>query len=698
MYKLLIFVAIILIGCDNNTIMEMPNANKIDFEITTHGITRKDPYYWMNKRDSKEVLEYIKQENDYTQKSLESTQGLQSELFDEIKSRVKPNEESVPYFDNGYWYYTKYEDGKEYPLSCRKKGTLESDEEVFVDQNILAEGHGYFAMANWEITEDNQILSYSTDTVSRRIYNIKFRNLETGEEYDEVISGTSGDMVWANDHKSIFYVKKDEETLREHQVWKHILGTDPRDDKLIYDETDEEFFLGLAKSKSSKFIFIASQQTLSTEVQYIDANNPDAEFKIIQARERDLEYGVYHYKEHFYITTNHNAKNFKLVKTPITNTSKENWVDVIAHREDVLLEDVDIFDDFMAIEERFDGLGHLRIINNKTGEDYYLEMSDPAYSVRSGINLDFKSKELRYGYSSLTTPSSVLSYNIESKETNLLKEKEILGGFDKNNYTSERVWATAKDGKKVPISIVYKKGLEKNGKAPLLLYGYGSYGITMDASFAYDRLSLLDRGFIFAIAHIRGGEDLGRAWYEDGKLLNKKNTFTDFIDCAEYLIQEQYTNSKNLFAYGGSAGGLLMGAVTNMRPELWKGVIAAVPFVDVVTTMLDETIPLTTFEYDEWGNPNNKEYFEYMLSYSPYDNVVQRQYPNMLITTGYHDSQVQYWEPLKWIAKLRDNQMSDNQLLMHMEMEAGHGGASGRFRRFKETALKYAWLLNNVDK
>jgi oligopeptidase B len=558
----------------------------------------------------------------------------------------------------------------------------------------MAKGHDYFALGSWSISDDNKLLTYSVDTVSRRIYTMKVKNLETGQEYSEAISHTSGSAVWVNDNEHFYYTIQDETTLRDHKVMLHKLGDNPINDKLIFEEKDEEFTTGVGKSKSNKYIFIESDQSITSEVRFADADNPNAEFQVILPRKKGHEYSVEQFKDEFIIHTNDNAQNFKLVGIKIGENSLENAREIIPHRENVLLEDIEIFNDYLALEERENALNKIRVINLKTEDSKFIEMNDPAYNCWIGINNELESTKLRYGYTSLTTPFSTFEYDMETRESTLLKEKEILGDFDKNNYKSERIWATARDGKKVPVSIVYRKGFEKNGESPLLLYGYGSYGITIDPVFTSDRLSLLDRGFGFAIAHIRGGEDLGRAWYEDGKMLNKKNTFTDFIDVADFLLAENYTSKDKLFAYGGSAGGLLMGAVTNMRPELWKGVISAVPFVDVVTTMLDESIPLTTGEYDEWGNPNEKEYFDYMLSYSPYDQVSEMNYPNMLITTGYHDSQVQYWEPLKWTAKLRDFNKSDNYIYLNVIMEAGHGGASGRFKKYKETALKYAFMLD----
>lgn len=678
---------------------EAPDAKKIPFKMSEHGNERIDNYYWMNERDSKDVLEYIEKENNYTKNSLSHTEALQSQIFEEITGRIKADEESVPYKDNGYYYYFKFIEGKEYKIHCRKKDNLDSKEEVIYDENIMGEQFEYFALGSYSVSPDNKLLAYSYDNVSRRQYKIQVRNIETGLDLEESIENTSGRIVWANDNKHFFYAKKDPETLREYQVWRHELGTDQSDDVLVFQEDDETFNIGIGKSKSKKYIWIISNQTVSSEAYYIDSDEPLSKPISVVNRQRDHEYSVYHYNEHFYILSNYKATNFKLMKVKVEDSQDiSKWEELIGHRDDTLLEDVEIFNSHLVLQERHNGLINIRMINWNTEEDKYLEFKESAYNAWIGINLDFNSDKLRFGYTSLTTPFSTLEYDFNTGESILLKEKEVLGGFDKNNYETKRIYIEARDGEKVPVSIVHKKGIELNSDNPLLLYGYGSYGITIDPVFNYSAISLLDRGFVYAIAHIRGGEEMGRQWYENGKLLKKKNTFTDFIDCGEKLIEMKYTSNEKLFAMGGSAGGLLMGAVVNMRPDLFKGIIAAVPFVDVVTTMLDESIPLTTGEYDEWGNPNNKEYYEYMLSYSPYDNVAELEYPNMLITTGYHDSQVQYWEPLKWTAKLRDLNQSTNSIYLNVQMEAGHSGASGRFRRFKETAMEYAFLIDLLEK
>jgi oligopeptidase B len=613
-----------------------------------------------------------------------------------MKARIKEDDESVPYFYNGYFYITRFEKGKDYPIHSRKKGSLEAKEEILFDCNEMAKGFTYFNLAGLSISEDNTMCAFGVDTVSRRQYTIQIKNLVSGEILPVKLENTTGGSTWASDNKTLFYSRKDEVTLRADKIYKHKIGTVADKDSLVYFEKDETFDVSVYKSKSKKYLIINSSSTMTTEYQTVLSSTPDAKFKVFQKRTRGLEYSMSHFGDHFYIVTNKDkATNFKLMKTPEEATSKENWVDVIAHRDDVLLEDIDIFKDFLVVSERFNGLNHIRIMPWSGNGEYYLPFDSETYMAYTTTNLDFDTDILRYGYQSLATPASVIDFNMKTKEKNILKEHEVLGGkFDKNNYTEERIWATAKDGTKVPISMVYRKGILKNGKNPLLLYAYGSYGVTMDCHFSSVRLSLLDRGFIFAIAHVRGGEDLGRKWYEHGKLLKKKNTFTDFIDCSQFVIDEKYTSSQHLYAEGGSAGGLLMGAIVNMEPKLYNGVVAQVPFVDVVTTMLDETIPLTTGEYDEWGNPNVKKYYNYMLSYSPYDNVKAQAYPNLYISTGLHDSQVQYWEPAKWVAKLRVLKTNNNQLYLDTNMDAGHGGASGRFEAIKEIAKEYSFLLD----
>ena len=679
-----------------NTEILPPIAKKIPHQLEKHGHIRTDNYYWLNNRENPEVIEYLTQENEYYQKSTAHTKDFQKELFEEMKARIKEDDESVPYFYNGYFYITRYEKGKDYPIHSRKKGNLNAPEEILFDCNELAKDHAYFNLSGLSVSEDNVWASFGVDTVSRRQYTIQVKNLVTGEILPFKLENTTGGATWASDNKTLFYSRKDEQTLRADKIYKHKLGTSPDEDVLVYFEKDETFDVSVYKSKSKKYIIINSSSTLTTEYRTVLSATPDAKFSVFQKRTRGLEYTISHFEDYFYIVTNKDkATNFKLMKTPEGLTSKENWVDVLPHRDDVLLEDIDIFKEYLVVSERADGLNKIRIIKWNGEGEYYLPFGSETYMAYTTTNLDFDTETLRYGYQSLATPSSVIDFNMKTKEKTILKEQEVLGGkFDKNNYHEERIWANALDGTKVPISIVYKKGMTKNGKNPILLYAYGSYGVTMDCHFSSVRLSLLDRGFIFAIAHIRGGEDLGRPWYENGKLLKKKNTFTDFIDCSRFLIEERFTSPNHLYAEGGSAGGLLMGAIVNMAPELYNGVIAQVPFVDVVTTMLDETIPLTTGEYDEWGNPNTKKYYEYMLSYSPYDNVKAQNYPTMYISTGLHDSQVQYWEPAKWVAKLRDLKTDKNKLYLDTNMDAGHGGASGRFEAIKEIAKEYSFLLD----
>lgn len=682
--------------------MKAPVADKIDKTLEIHGHKRSDPYFWLNERENPKVKQYLEDENTYADEMMKDTEGLQEILYEEMKARYKKDDESLPYFFNEYWYIIRYEEGKEYPIFCRKFQSLDNPEEIILDVNILAEGLKFFEVASLSISPDNKIAAYSTDAIGRRIYTLLFKNVETGENLPDMITNTTGKAVWAGDNKHVFYIRKDE-SLRAYKVFRHQLGTDESEDVLIFHEEDETFDVNVFKTKSLEYIFLASSSTISDEHRFIPANDINAEWKIIQPRLDDLEYSVEHYKDEFYIITNaDDATNFKIVKTKIENCGMEHWQDVIPHRENVLLEGFEIFKNYFVIEEREQGLLQIKIMDLLNNTEHYLPFSDPTYTAYIGTNLEFDTDILRYGYTSLTQPSSTFEYNMKTKTTKLLKEQEVLGGkFFKENYRSERIWAPSRDGKsKVPISLVYHKDTVLSADTPLLLYGYGSYGHTVDASFSSLRLSLLDRGFVSAIAHIRGGEYLGREWYEEGKMLEKKNTFYDFIDAAKYLIQKNYTSSKHLYAMGGSAGGLLVGAVMNMEPELFNGVVAQVPFVDVVTTMLDETIPLTTGEYDEWGNPNDKEYYDYMLSYSPYDNIETKKYPNALITTGFHDSQVQYWEPAKWTAKLRDLKTDNNLLIFKTDMTSGHGGTSGRFESLKEDALEYAFLfkLENITK
>lgn len=676
--------------------IQPPVAKIIPEKLEKFDDVRIDNYFWLNDRENPEVIDYLNQENEYYHKMTAHTKDFQAALFEEMKARIKEDDESVPYLYNGYYYITRYETGKNYPIYSRKKESLAAKEEIMFDCNVLAEGQSYFKLGGLSISPDNKLAIFSVDVVGRRIYTIQVKNLETGEILKDTIEKVTGSAVWANDNFTIFYSSQDEVTLRSDKIFKHKLGTKQADDVLVYFEKDDTFNVEIAKSKSRKYLAIESASTLTTEYQILNADNPDGKFEIFQKRIRGVEYSINHYKDSFYILTNKDkADNFKLMKTLETATSKENWTEVIAHREDVLLEDIEIFANYLVVDERSNGLNKIRIMPWNGEEEYYLPFESETYTAYTSTNVDFETEILRYSYQSMTTPSSVIDFNMRTKEKDVKKEQQVLGGkFDKNNYTEERVWATAKDGTKIPISMVYRKELKKDGSNPLLQYAYGSYGYSMDASFSSTRLSLLDRGFIFAIAHIRGGEDLGRQWYDDGKLLKKKNTFTDFIDCSHFLIEQKYTSPQHLYAEGGSAGGLLMGVVINTAPELYHGVIAQVPFVDVVTTMLDDTIPLTTGEYDEWGNPNKKKYYEYMKSYSPYDNIEPKAYPNMYVSTGLHDSQVQYWEPAKWVAKLRVLKTDTNFLFLDTNMDAGHGGASGRFEALKELAKEFSFLLD----
>ena len=709
--KLSVLISIIFAsGCKSdkhmNTDLKAPNAEKQAKSLTIHNSTRIDNYFWMRLTDeqktakkkdvqTQKVEAYLNSENEYFDKVTASTNNFQKELFEEMKSRIKEDDTSVPYFRNNYFYITRFEKGSQYPIYSRKKESLEVDEEILFDVNEEAQEHEYFQLGALNVSPDNKLVAFATDTVSRRQYTIQIKNLETGELLTDKIENTTGGSVWSNDNKTLFYTKKDPLTLRSSSIYRHILGTDASEDVIVFEEKDETYSTYVYKTKSHKFIVIGSSSTLSSEFRIISADKPYGDWKVIHPREDNLEYSLAHYGDYFYIQTNKDdAINFKLMKTPVNKTTKENWVDVIPHRNETLLEDVSIFKNYLVIEERSNGLGKIRIKTWDGKEDYYLPFNEETYSAGVYANPEFDTDVIRYSYNSMTTPNSVIDFNMKNQTKEIKKEQEVLGGkFDKNNYKSDRIWATARDGKKVAISLVYHKDTELNKNTPLLQYAYGSYGYTISDGFSSTRLSLLDRGFVYAVAHIRGGQYLGREWYNDGKMMNKKNSFFDFIDCSKYLIDNNYTSAKHLYAMGGSAGGLLVGAVSNLNPELYNGIIAAVPFVDVISTMLDESIPLTTGEFDEWGNPKEKEAYDYMLSYSPYDQVTSKEYPNMLVTTGYFDSQVQYWEPAKWVAKLRELKTDKNTLLLHTNMDVGHGGASGRFDALKETAIDYTFLL-----
>lgn len=691
----LALIPIVITSAYTQNTMTPPIAKKIPKSLVTHNDTRIDNYYWLNNREDQNVIKYLDEENKYTQRMLGHTDQFKNDLFNEMVGRIKQTDLSVPYRIRNYWYYTRYEEGKEYPIYCRKKGSLDEKEEIILNVNEMAKGSSYYDVTGLSISTNNNLVAFGVDNTGRRKYTLYIKDLTLGSIQKESVPNTDGSYVWANDNRTLFYDVKDDATLRTYLIKKHVIGSESSDDIDIYEEKDVTFNCGVYKSKSEEYIFIGSYSTLTSEVFYINADNPENKFQSIIPRDRGHLYSVEQYANDFYITTNRNSINFKLMKMPIGKSGEDMMTEVIPHRENVLLDGIDIFKNYLVVSEREAGLSHIRIIKWTDSKiDYRIKFTEPTFTCYPSINPDFDTDILRYSYTSLVTPSSVFDYNMLTNERTLLKQQEVVGGYDASQYTSERIFAMTDDGTSVPISLVYKKTTTPNAGSPLLLYGYGSYGASMDPYFSSTRLSLLDRGFIFAIAHIRGGQEMGRQWYEDGKLLKKKNTFTDFIFCAEHLINSGYTSPDHLYAMGGSAGGLLMGSVVNMRPDLFKGIVAQVPFVDVVTTMLDESIPLTTGEFDEWGNPKDPVYYDYIKSYSPYDNVVAQNYPNMLITTGLHDSQVQYWEPAKWVAKLREVKTDNNKLLFHCEMEAGHGGKSGRFERLKEVALEYVFLLD----
>lgn len=675
----------------------IPVAEKKTHWRNLHDDKVLDNYYWMydyfgKGPDSTKAVDYLKAENAYLETVMSGSNKIQADLFQEMKSRIKEKDESLPVFKNGYYYYSRTDEGKQYYKYCRKKGSLDGVEEILLDVDKMAEGHAYYAVSGFAISENNKLMAFGVDELSRRQYTIYIKNLETGEILKDAVANSEGDPCWANDNKTLFYTFKNPVTLLSEKIKRHTLGS--AKDIIVYEETDKSNFIGVSKSKNNKYIFITSNATMSTEIRMIDATKPNEEFKIFQPRMKNVLYTVITLSDKFLIRTNKDgALNFKLMECSLKNTNAINWKDVIPHRKEVLLQGIEEFKDFIIINERKDGLVQLCVRNLKDNTSHYLSFGEAAYSAYFGSNPEYNSTTLRYGYTSLTTPNSIYDYNLVTRDKKLMKQLEIIGGYDASQYATERQYAIAIDGTKVPISLVYKKGFKKDGKAPLLLYAYGSYGSSTDVSFSSTRLSLLDRGFVFAIAHIRGGQEMGRQWYEDGKMMKKKNTFTDFIDCGKFLINENYTSKEHLYANGGSAGGLLMGAVANMAPDMWHGIIAAVPFVDVVNTMLDESIPLTTNEFEEWGNPKNKEAYFYMKSYSPYENIEAKRYPNMLVTTGLHDSQVQYFEPAKWVAKLRATKTDNNVLLLKTNMKFGHGGASGRFDYLKDVALNYSFLF-----
>ncbi len=676
--------------------LQPPIAKKIPTILEKHGERRTDNYYWLKDRENPEVVAHLEAENNFYKKMTAHTKPLQKSLFEEMKARIKEDDSSVPYLYNGYYYLTKFETGQDYPIYIRREGREDAKDEILFDCNKMAKGKKYFNLTGLSISKDNNLVSFSVDYVGRRIYALQIKNLSTGKILDDKIENVTGESTWADDNEHLFYSRQDSGTLRSDRIYRHIIGQNSDEDVLVFHEKDETFHVSVGKEKSRKYLLITCSSTLTTEYRYALAAKPKSRFKIFQKRKRGLEYSIAYYNNYFYVLTNKDkAENFKLMRTVENKTSSENWEEVIAHREDVLLEGIEIFKDYLVTEEREMGLTKIKIIPwTKDFDSYYLPFKLETYAAYPSVNMDFDTDLLRYSYQSLATPSSVVDFNMKTKKKTVKKEQEVRGGYDKSDYKEERVWAKAKDGTPIPISLVYHKNLKKNGKNPLLLYAYGSYGSSMDAYFSSTRVSLLDRGFIYAIAHVRGGEDLGRQWYENGKLLHKINTFSDFVTCGEFLAASKYTSPEHLYAEGGSAGGLLMGVVANIAPELFNGIIAQVPFVDVVTTMLDDTIPLTTGEYDEWGNPNIKKFYKYMRSYSPYDNVKVQKYPNMYISTGLHDSQVQYWEPAKWVAKLREMRTNDAQLYLDTNMDAGHGGASGRFEALRELAKEFSFLLD----
>ncbi len=679
-----------------NAAATAPVARVAPTTLEKHGQVRTDDYFWLRERESEEVLSYLRAENAYAEAQLAPTAELQETIFKEIVARIPQQDESVPLFENGWYWVTRYETGKEYPIYVRKK-TLAAPDEVVVDVNELAKGHNYFSVPGVQPSDSGNLIVFAVDTVGRRKYDLHFKNLATGQTLPDVIDDVTPNAVWAADEKTVLYTRQDPDTLRSYQIWRHEVGTDPKSDVLVYQEDDEEFNAYVYRSKSKKFLMISASQTMADEVRYLDALDPAGALRTLEPRKRGREYSADHLNGFFYIRTNEEARNFRLMRAPESTPGFANWSEVVPHREDVFIDSFELFNDYLVLGERKDGLMRLNV-TPWGAEGHFVDFGEPAYVARIAENPEAGTKQLRFIYSSLTTPWSTFDYDMATKEKILRKREQVGGGFDPANYVTERLWAPARDGKKIPVSLVYRKGFERNGTAPLALYGYGSYGHSSDPSFSGPAISLLDRGFVYAIAHIRGGQELGRAWYEDGKLLNKKNTFTDFIDAAEFLVAQKYADRRNVFGIGGSAGGLLVGAVMNMRPDLWKGIVARVPFVDVVTTMLDDSIPLTTAEYDEWGNPNDPTYYEYMLSYSPYDQVRKADYPNLLVTTGLHDSQVQYWEPAKWVAKLRTMNTGGSKILMKTDMEAGHGGTTGRFKRHRETAMIYAFMVDLAGK
>jgi oligopeptidase B len=691
--KRLIILSVVLAflpACSKNE-SGVPIPEKIPEKLEIHGDVRIDNYFWMKDRDNPDVISYLEAENAYADRVMGPYEGLQKTLLDEMKARIKQDDESVPYKDGDYYYYYRYEEGREYPIYCRRKGSLDADEEILLDVNIGAEGEEYYSVAGFAVSPDHSKAAYGVDTQGRRFYTLHFLDLKTGALAAHRIENVTGDVEWASDSETVFYTRQDPETLRSYQVYRHSLGS--TDDQLVYQEDDEINAVFLERSLTGKYLFLTSAETLSTEVRYLRADNPSGEFEVFLPRRQGHEYYVTDGEDRFYILSNDGATNFQVLESPLENTAERSWKVVVPHRDNVLVEGFDVLRRHLVVEQMQDGLTQLEVVDRKSGERYQIAFDEPVYTAYANDNYTYDTIWLRYVYESMTTPESTYDFNLETREHRLIDEQEVLGGFDRSNYRTERLLASAGDGTEIPVSLVYRKGMQRNGENPLLQYGYGSYGATIDPDFDSDVLSLLDRGFIFAIAHIRGGSLLGREWYYDGRQLNKRNTFTDFIDVSRFLIEHGYTSPEHLYARGGSAGGLLMGAVVNMAPELYRGVATRVPFVDVVTTMLDASIPLTAGEWNEWGNPADRDFYDYMMSYSPYDNVTEQDYPHMLVTTALHDSQVQYWEPAKWVAKLRELKTDDNLLLLKTDMQAGHSGKTGRFQSLEDTALYYAFFL-----
>lgn len=668
-----------------------PKANKVPHVMTEHGDTRTDNYYWLrdDSRKDPNVLDYLNAENAYTESVMKEGKALEETLFNEMVSRMAQNDESVPYIYNGYTYRTIYQEGKDFPIYQRKPVNSEGEWEVLVDGNERAKGHEFYQLGDLTISPDNKRIAIAEDKEGRRNYNVAYKDLSDNTWKENVLTNISANLVWANDSKTLFYVDKDPQTLLPYQIYRHQYGTDRKQDVKIFEENDDRFYTWMGKSKSEDYILVSIESSTTSESRLIDANAPEKPMVIFSARQEGREYDIDHFNGEFYIRSNHESELFGLYKTASID---KPWETVIAPQKEVDLEGFDLFNRWLVVEERKQGLVSLRQIDWKTGQSTNVTFDDPVYMAWLGFNPQADSEELRFGYTSMTTPSSTYQWNMQTHQKQLLKQQEVKG-FERNLYESERIWVKAQDGVEVPVSLVYRKDLFKKGENPILIYGYGSYGSSIDPSFSSPRLSLLDRGFVYAIVHVRGGGELGKRWYNQGKMEHKVNTFTDFIDATKYLIAKGYGAPKHVYAMGGSAGGLLMGAVVNMAPELYRGVVSQVPFVDVVTTMLDASIPLTTGEYEEWGNPADKDVYFRLKSYSPYDNVVAKEYPHLLVTTGLHDSQVQYWEPAKWVAKLRELKTDNNLLLLETNMSAGHGGKSGRFNRLRDTAKEYAFIL-----